>query len=71
MICLSMISATFWKRIVLIIKPDPEGLHLLLTETKYAWIWKIFNWIPALSNAVMKRIYLSKYSRSFLIHVNI
>lgn len=53
-------TATFWKRVALLFKPDPEGLHLFLTESKYAWFWGIINWVPALSKAVMKRIYLSK-----------
>ncbi|XP_052789635.1 prostaglandin G/H synthase 2-like [Mya arenaria] len=53
---------TFWKRVASMLKPDPEWQHLLLTEKKHAWIWKIVNWITPLSDAIMKKIYLLRGS---------
>ncbi|KAL4218779.1 Prostaglandin G/H synthase 2 [Mactra antiquata] len=49
---------TFWKRVVVLLKPSPDLIHLLLTEKQYDWIWSIVNWFPSLSNAIMRKVYL-------------
>ena len=58
------ISATFWKKVKLLLKPRSDTLHALLTEDKYKWIWNIVNFVPFLKDFVMKRVYISKFFHS-------
>ncbi|XP_071097198.1 prostaglandin G/H synthase 2-like [Haliotis cracherodii] len=46
---------TFWKKVKLMLKPDPEQLHHILVN--YKWLWSIINNVSFLKNAAMKRVY--------------
>ena len=60
-----LISATFLKKIELMLRPKSDTLHALLTEDKYKWLWNIVNFVPFLRDYVMKQVYISKFRFQF------
>ena len=65
-----MISATFLKKVELMLRPKSDTLHALLTEDKYKWLWNIVNFVPFLRDYVMKQVYISKFRfSSILTHI--
>ena len=59
--CYFLFSATFWKKVELLLRPRSDTLHALLTEDQYTWLWSIVNFVPFLRDYVMKSVYVSKF----------